>query len=270
MSKNLIAFTTSELVPQRFIEFAWFCLLHELHSARFWPWRTACSAEAMLSAHVRAVCEDTEMQESNAIQRVETKLRWFDLVCFCRLQRSWGHGVHFRSIFFERSSRTQSVKKQQSASTTEVFMPLPSSTILYHFLLSKYFQKKECQWPQHFSSLRNARLAKLVLEQRKARGFPIKKSDESHVHLSTVRICSPAVLQLLSKPDTLIMALCYSSWNKEIDRTKLIGCGKTQEGTSLCLKGCFQGEEKLDAQTTKFWDWRRPKKKLMMHGSSAT
>lgn len=61
----------------------------------------------------------------------------------------------------------------------------------------------------------------------------------------SLRICSPAVLQLLSKPDTLIMALCYSSWNKEIDRTKLIGCGKTQEGTSLCLKGCFQGEEKL-------------------------
>ena len=153
MSKNLIAFTTSELVPQRFIEFAWFCLLHELHSARFWPWRTACSAEAMLSAHVRAVCEDTEMQESNAIQRVETKLRWFDLVCFCRLQRSWGHGVHFRSIFFERSSRTQSVKKQQSASTTEVFMPLPSSTISFSLeifpkervpMAAAFFFSKEC------------------------------------------------------------------------------------------------------------------------------
>ena len=145
MSKNLIAFTTSELVPQRFIEFAWFCLLHELHSARFWPWRTACSAEAMLSAHVRAVCEDTEMQESNAIQSVETKLRWFDLVCFCRLQRSSGHGVHFRSIFFERSSRTQSVKKQQSASTTEVFMPLPSSTISFSRNISKRKSANGCR-----------------------------------------------------------------------------------------------------------------------------
>jgi len=145
MSKNLITFTTSELVPQRFIEFAWFCLLHELHSARFWPWRTACSAEAMLSAHVRAVCEDTEMQESNAIQSVETKLRWFDLVCFCRLQRSSGHGVHFRSIFFERSSRTQSVKKQQSASTTEVFMPLPSSTISFSRNISKRKSANGCR-----------------------------------------------------------------------------------------------------------------------------
>lgn len=119
-------------------------------------------AEAMLSAHVRAVCEDTEMQERTK----RTKRTW----C-CRFE------------VWEKLPRCNPIFQLQGATRRKVWRSrrVPSICVSLFVVLFLFvscpccfvFRGRkvghgECWWVMVRHDVRNVRLAQLALEQRKA------------------------------------------------------------------------------------------------------
>ena len=162
MSKNLIAFTTSELAPQKFREYDeywWiiseFCFLHGLHSA--------CFDHDALHA-VRLCCQRTSVQfvkirrcrramPYSVLNQSSDGLACFDASAVCRdhgdmmciLDPFSLKGAAGRKVW--RSSRVPLLQR-----SIWFFMPLP---LPFPFLeISRnIYKRKMCQWPQSFSYL---------------------------------------------------------------------------------------------------------------------